>query len=78
VPDLIEFYKKNHKDIIQMSLDHDLGENTPEGYKFLLWLEKEILQKNIYASIPKIRIHSANPVGKKRMEQTVQSIEKRI
>jgi hypothetical protein len=61
-----------------MSLDHDLGENTPEGYKFLTWLEKKVLRDRVYTSIPEISIHSANPVGKKRMEQTIQSIKRHL
>jgi len=78
VPELIKFYEKNYRNITQMSLDHDLGENTPEGYKFLTWLEKKILQDGVYTSIPEIRVHSANPVGKKRMEQTIQSIKRHL
>ncbi len=78
VPELIKFYEKNEKNIVQMSLDHDLGENTPEGYKFLTWLEKKVLRDRVYTSIPEISIHSANPVGKKRMEQTIQSIKRHL
>jgi len=77
VPELISFYEINHDNIIEMSLDHDLGENTPPGYKFLLWLEKKMYFKE-YTSIPDIKVHSANPVGKKRMIQTINSIKKRL
>ena len=78
VPDLIKFYEKNYKNIIEMSLDHDLGEGKQEGYKFLVWLEKKVLWDKLYKSIPDIHVHSANPVGKKRMEQTIQSIKRHI
>jgi hypothetical protein len=77
VPEIISFYEKNHDKIIEMSLDHDLGENTPTGYDFVLWLEEKI-HFNKYNNIPDIKVHSANPVGKKRMLQAISSIEKKL
>lgn len=78
VPPLKEYYKKNWRDITKMSLDHDLGENTPTGYDFLVWIE-EMVYTGEFDSFPEtVRVHSANPIGKKRMEQTIKSIRRRL
>jgi hypothetical protein len=77
VPELISFYEKNYKDIVEISLDHDLGEYTYTGYEFLKWLEKKV-HYDEFNSVPKINVHSANPVGKKRMLQAIKSIENKI
>jgi hypothetical protein len=60
-----------------LSLDHDLGEGTPEGYEFLKWLEEKMYH-NKFSHLPKIKVHSANPVGRKRMNQTIKAIESRL
>lgn len=77
VPELISFYEKNHDKIIEMSLDHDLGENTSTGYDFVLWLEEKV-HFGKYNNIPDIKVHSANPVGRKRMNQALDSIKRRL
>ena len=74
-PELIKFYTKNYKNITELSLDHDLGENTPTGYDFMVWLEEKF-HTGKYKIVPEIKVHSANPVGKKRMEQAIKSIER--
>jgi hypothetical protein len=76
VSDLKKFYKKNHNKIDKMSLDHDLGDNVPTGYDFMLWLE-EMIFYDIFQNMPKIKVHSANPIGKKKMLQSIKSLEKR-
>ena len=58
----------------EISLDHDLGEGKVEGYRVLTWIEEQIY-KNFYTP-PKIRVHSANPAGRKRMEAAAKSIER--
>jgi len=77
IESLIKYYKKNHNKITEISLDHDLGDNVPPGYNFLLWLE-EMVYTGKYNQVPNIKVHSANPVGKRRMEQSIKSINKRI
>jgi hypothetical protein len=63
----------------RLSLDHDLGLDTPEsertGYSVLVWLEAEIAHGRWAFPLPEITIHSANPVGRKRMQQALASIE---
>lgn len=77
VPELISFYEKNYYRIAEMSLDHDLGENTPTGYDFVLWLEEKI-HFGKYNNIPNIKVHSANPVGRRRMNQALDSIKRKL
>ena len=50
--------------ITEISCDNDLGEKEPEGYKLLDWLEAT---KRNYP----IRIHSANPVARERMQAII-------
>lgn len=51
--------------IEEVSCDNDLGEGIPEGYKLLDWLEAT------GHNVP-IRIHSANPVARQRMQAIIQ------
>jgi len=62
---------------IVVSLDHDLGENIPTGYDLLNWLEKDIATTDFRPKIA-FAIHSANPVGRTRMEQAIRAIESRL
>lgn len=55
-----------------LSLDHDLG-TTETGYDVLLWLEQAVAEDPDFP-LPGIIIHSANPVGRSRMEAAKQSI----
>jgi hypothetical protein len=53
-----------------ISFDNDLGENALEGYKVLDELEyliHEALALDSVPHIPKLQIHSANPVARARM-----------
>lgn len=74
---------KTSKDVIQylvscevseVSLDHDLGLDDETGYDVLTWLELEIFN-NPARGIPKIYIHSANPVGRKKMLAAIEQID---
>ena len=58
--DCIKMLQKNQVEVI--SLDHDLG-TEKTGYSICLWMVE-----NNYI-VPKIYIHSANPVGMKNMVQ---------
>jgi hypothetical protein len=77
VPELITFYNKNYEKIMELSLDHDLGEDTPTGYDFIKWLEEKMYFKK-FEKLPKINVHSANPVGKKRMIQAIDSMKRKM
>lgn len=77
IKSLKSYYIKNYKNIKEMSLDHDLGDNVPTGYDFLVWLE-EMVYTGKYTKVPNIKVHSANPVGKRRMEQSIKSIIRKV
>lgn len=77
VAELTNFYNKCVLDTKQkiniISLDNDLGEGMPEGYKFLDYIEPRV----ILAGDPlpaEIRVHSANPVARKRMEMVIDNL----
>jgi hypothetical protein len=63
-----------------LSLDHDLGLDSLEaertGYTVLTWLEAEIAHERWPFPLPQITIHSANPVGRARMERAIESIHR--
>lgn len=64
----------------EISLDHDLGDTDVEhprtGYDVLLWIEKAVATSPMPSPVPKITIHSANSVGRERMQRAVESIER--
>jgi hypothetical protein len=41
------------------------------------WLEEAVATGTWTFPIPEIRVHSANPVGRRRMEQAIDSIQRR-
>lgn len=55
-----------------LSLDHDLGESEPTGYDLVCWIEEQVFKRKLLS--PVMKIHSANPVGRKNMEAGIQSI----
>jgi hypothetical protein len=59
-----------------ISFDHDLGDGGT-GYEVLLYLEAEVFRDPNY-KCPKMVIHSANPVGRHRMWQAIESIQRKI
>jgi len=75
---LIELAASKGERIEILSLDHDLGLFDPEtleertGYDVLCWLEKnpDLLPREVI-------IHSANPVGRRRMKMVLDAIERR-
>ena len=54
----------------EISLDHDLGENVPDGYDAVKWLVNE---KEFDLRKTKINYHTANPVGKDNMKGLIKS-----
>jgi hypothetical protein len=70
----------NSGEVEEISLDHDLGLATPEseptGYDVLVWLEQAIATEAWTYPVPTIHVHSANPVGWRRMEQAIESIQR--
>ena len=60
--------------VTELSLDHDLGQpENGSGYDVLLWIEEQMASSN-FVPPTTIVVHSANPVGKQKMNQTIESI----
>jgi hypothetical protein len=68
---------QTQKDITNLSLDHDLGEDELTGYDFMRWLEAQVFKGTI-KKIPEITFHTANPTGRKNMELALTSIKKML
>lgn len=64
--------------VTDISLDHDLGddEKIGTGYDVLTWIEKKVFTDKTF-KLPDIKIHTANPSARKRMELAVKSIYRR-
>lgn len=75
VPELINLFILHGTNIEEISLDHDLGDGQQTGYDFLRWLEEKVYNQEL-STLPIIKIHSANPVGRRNMELTLLSMEK--
>lgn len=61
-----------------ISLDHDLGlDETRTGYTVLNWLEFQVFTDKAFR-MPKVLIHTDNPVGRKNMLAALNSIYSRI
>jgi hypothetical protein len=61
--------------IAEMSLDHDLGlSDDRTGYTVAAWLEEAVLVRGLVPPA-RITVHSANPVGRARMEQAIKKIQ---
>lgn len=61
----------------EISLDYDLGlDDMRSGYVVALWIEEQV-HYNAFV-LPKISLHTANPVGRARMEWVLRSIERML
>jgi hypothetical protein len=56
----------------EISLDHDLGDGPANGYQVILWIEEAVALRRFVP--PKIRVHSANPSARQKMESGIRSI----
>lgn len=61
--------------VTDLSLDHDLGpEDAGTGYEVCKWMEKVAHESGGEFPLPaRISVHSANPVGRQRMEAAIRS-----
>ena len=64
-----------HGKVDEISFDHDLGEGVPTGYDVATWLEAQVIMGHL--ACPKyLNCHSANPVGRKRIMQVIENLER--
>jgi len=61
------------EDVIAVSFDHDLGEDD-SGYRVVCWLEERAHNGHRVPTV--LDIHSANPIGRFRMQQAIDSIRR--
>jgi hypothetical protein len=61
--------------VTHLSLDNDLGEGVPEGYKVLDWLE-EAVYNDMHFPMPEVTIHSSNASRVEYMQRALKSIER--
>ena len=66
-------------DVDEISLDHDLGDDDKigTGNDVLLWIEEQVFT-NPKFKCPKIKIHTANPSARKKMELGLRSIKRKL
>jgi hypothetical protein len=75
-------YLARHAKVI--SMDHDLGldpdgKEFPNGNDILKMFEREAYEGTLWDNgAPQILVHSANPVGRKNMEDTINSIINKV
>lgn len=55
--------------VTALSLDHDLGDGAGTGYEVACYIEQAAYNGTL--SPIEVTIHSANPVGRERMEQAI-------
>ena len=61
--------------VAEISLDHDLGDDARgTGYDVIAWIEEAVATRGFAA--PTIRVHSANPAARTRMEAGIAAIER--
>lgn len=71
-------YLLEHCNVTDLSLDHDLGDDEVygTGYDVLNWLEQVSIGAEACTLPDTITIHSANPVGRKRMEVVIERLKR--
>lgn len=71
--EVIKLLKKNI--VTELSLDHDLGDDEHgTGYDVILWIEEKVATQGF--TPPKIKVHSANPPARLKMEAGIKNINK--
>lgn len=63
--------------VTQISLDHDLGDDTHgTGYDVLLWIEEAVVTQNFKP--PRMQVHSANSSARQKMQAAITQIERLV
>ena len=62
-------------DITHISFDHDLGEGNGDGHDVVCFVEERIEAGQM--ALPQMTVHSANPVGARRIRQAIEAIQRR-
>ena len=77
--DAIKLITEFWNEIEEISLDHDLGDESlyGNGYQVVCEMEAFVFRTRP-KHLPYIHVHSANPVGRKRMEYGIENIRRII
>lgn len=67
----IKFLQDHNGEIEVLSLDHDLGYCKDTGYTVCCWMEEEANTNDSFILPNHILVHSANPVGSRRMQVVI-------
>jgi hypothetical protein len=62
------------RQVTHLSLDNDLGEGQPEGYKVIDWLE-ETVHGDMHFPMPEVYVHSSNASRVEYMHRALRAIE---
>ena len=78
--DVIEHLESG--EVEEISLDYDLGLVDDRGIDrngedVLKWIEQQLVERGDSFPLPEIRIHSANPVGRQRLQRALEAIHRR-
>jgi len=74
--EVIELLKAYGDEVVEVSLDHDLGDDGHgTGYDVLLWIEEQVVLHGY--NPPKLHVHSDNASAVQRMRLAIQNIERR-
>lgn len=64
-------------EVAEISLDHDLGDDARgTGYDVLAWIEEAVALRGFVP--PRMRVHSANPAARARMDAAIAAIERAV
>ena len=64
-------------DVVEVSLDHDLGDDLRgTSYSLLLWLEEQVVLHGM--RLPILRVHSANSSARLKMEAAIATIYRHV
>ena len=83
-PDELSLFRHLARHAKVISMDHDLGldadgKEFPNGNDILKIFEKGVFDGTLWGNgAPEILIHSANPVGRKNMQDTINSIISKV
>ena len=69
----IELLETGH--VEELSLDHDLGDDERgTGYDVVTWIERAVVTTGFRP--PRMKVHSANPSARQKMEAGIRAIER--
>jgi|SRR6185312_271305 len=77
-PETVSMLIEHQGQINILSLDHDLGEceHAGTGHDVVLFLEEQVYNNPKFIFPKQIQCHSANPVGRDRIEQVIRKLRR--